>query len=200
MAPLARHGFASDSSDMGVLAHSSVEGFFHDVLSDAIEEQGLTASVATEGYLVNLLSEFAHNQVPDDPLTVKYAMAGEGEASRAVVLKEVGDTSLYVSGFFKESLKRRAVASEHYVDLGGAAYAQLADLFGSRSILGEVYDELAAGFARFVSVLGLVRSQLHIEDNLEEVYKRWAVSPTPALEQQLRKFGVIVNDNNDNKA
>jgi len=48
-------------------------------------------------------------------------------------LKEVGDTSLYVAGFFAKSLTRSLVDVDYYVGLGQSAYAQLARSLGTGS-------------------------------------------------------------------
>ena len=45
---------------------------------------------------------------------------------RVKTLKEVGDISLYVTGFFAESLSRKLVDADYYIGLGRGAYAELA--------------------------------------------------------------------------
>ena len=74
-------------------------------------------------------------------------------------LKDVGDTSLYVSGFFADSLQRKLVDVDYYIQMGGAAYASWrASSAATRNsaVFGEVYDELGTKFPRFVDVFAEV--------------------------------------------
>src|SRR6185436_20516423 len=98
-------------------------------------------------------------------LAVKLVGARDAEpATRVKTLKEVGDTSLYVAGFFAESLNRSLVDVDYYVGLGQQAYTQLARSLGPRKSIGEVYEELAAKFPRFVDVLAQVRKRVAIAE------------------------------------
>jgi hypothetical protein len=118
----------------------------------------LETSEPAEWYLVGLLGEFTKSRISDEPLAIKLAGAGEVEPGQRVKqLKEVGDTSLYVSGFFTESLERKLVGADYYMGIGARAYAELAGRLGGA--LTDVYRELAAKFPGFVDVLSHVRKR-----------------------------------------
>src|SRR4051794_4950740 len=108
--------------------HPSVVQFFHEVVTDSLSTLKVDASQRTEVYLVNLLAQFAHTpHVDDQPLVLKMAQAANATPeARARGLKEIGDTSLYMSGFFSDSLTRKLVDRSYYIAIGGAAYGQLA--------------------------------------------------------------------------
>ncbi len=74
---------------------------------------------------------------------------------RRTQLREIGDTSLYVSGFWTESLADKLVDVDYYIDLGGTAYGELArgGTGWTGDPFGDVFGELAENFARFVEVL-----------------------------------------------
>src|SRR5438270_1895890 len=92
------------------LKSTSVAEFFHEVLTAAIKNQGVDTSEPTECYLVNLLATFTKAPLDDQPLALKLASAAYASPDERVRhLKEVGDTSLYVSGFFSDSLQRKLV-------------------------------------------------------------------------------------------
>lgn len=177
--------------------HHSVAGFFHDAVTDALRARQVDAAEPTEFYLVNLLSEYAQKTpLDDEPLALKMAQAtGAAPEARARVLKEVGDTSLYVSGFFADSLARRLIDVEYYISIGGSAYAQLAghNLAGA---FREVYDELADKFARFVDVLQEVRANTNVAGggNLIRLYEAWIKTGSEWLEKRLRASGVFAVD------
>ena len=142
---------------MTVTTHCSVEAFFQEVLEGALGRRGVAASGPTEFYLVGLLGEFASARLPDEPLSLRLAgTAGADSGERVRALKEVGDTSLYLTGFFADSLRRKLVGVDYYMDLGRAAYHELSVRLQASSV-AEVYDELSGKFPRFVEVLNEVR-------------------------------------------
>jgi len=178
---------------MDVTTHVSVDGFFHEVVTDALEAVQLTASTETEWYLVSMLGEFAHGRISDEPLVMKLAGAqAASPGERVKQLKEVGDTSLYVSGFFTESLGRKLVDADYYIGLGTRAYAELSGRLGGS--LTEVYGELAEKFPRFVDVLTEVRRRCDfVGADIVRLYEEWVRTRDAWVERKLRAFGVLVN-------
>ena len=57
------------------------------------------------------------------------------------LLKQLGDSSLYISGF-GDSLKRKVIDIDYYIGIGGSAYATLAS-YSSEDILSRVFNEIA---------------------------------------------------------
>ena len=178
---------------MSVTTHSSVEGFFHEVLTGALDSQGVEASEPTEFYLVGLLGEFAKARIPDEPLSMRLVgTAGANAAERVRALKEVGDTSLYVTGFFADSLQRKLVGVNYYVDLGQAAYREFAHRL-STSGAREVYEELAGKFPHFVDVLTEVRRHTtFLGQDVVRLYEEWLRTRSDWVEKRLRALGVLI--------
>lgn len=186
---------------MAVTPHSSVESFFHEVVTEALDTQGVEASAQAEFYLVGLLGEFAHARIPDEPLSLKLAGPAGDPSERVKNLKQVGDTSLYLAGFFAESLDRKVVGVDYYVDLGRTAYRELGRRL-STSTVGEVYDELGSRFPAFVDVLGEVRRNVDfVGHDVVKLYEEWMRTRSEWIERRLAKLGVIVhapaNSNDD---
>ena len=105
----------------------------------------------TSFYLVNLLTGFVRvNRAPsadDEPLGVRLAKALQAAGVRQRDgLRQVGDHSLFISGFFSDSLNRRLVDVDYYIQLGECAYGSLARQ--GDDTFAEVFDELAARFTR----------------------------------------------------
>src|SRR5690349_18796728 len=115
--------------------HGSVNEFFHEAVTSALRKQHVDATGPTEFYLVNLLVDFMKaRDVGEEPLALKLASLAEAPSGqRARGLKEIGDTSLYMSGFFADSLARKMVDVDYYVAMGGSAYNQLANLTGNKA-------------------------------------------------------------------
>ena len=120
---------------MDIHGTASVQEFFHEAISDAIRAQGLSATESTEFYLVNLLSDFATTPVDDEPLALKLATATfASPEDRVRHLRAIADKSLYVSGFFADSLRRRSIDPNYYIAMGGSAYAQLDSGIGLHAV------------------------------------------------------------------
>ncbi len=180
---------------MSVIPHASVEAFFREVVVDALESEDVEATEHTEFYLVGLLGEFTRAAIPDEPMALKLVAAKTSTPSeRFRVLKEVGDTTLYLTGFFAESFDRKVIDPDYYMGLGEAAYRELASDLGS-SAFQEVYTELAAKFPRFVDVLH------HVRDNVSfasadpvRLYEQWVRTKSDWVERRLRAMGLVVAD------
>ena len=105
----------------------TLESFFSEKLGEALRDQRVEADARTEYYLVQLLAAYGAQPVDDAPLGVKLLAAREAAPpERRRQLREVGDTSLFVSGFWSDSFARRLVDVDYYIGLGGTAYGELA--------------------------------------------------------------------------
>jgi len=187
---------------MDVTLAASVDEFFHEVVTDALSAVDLSASEPAGWYLVGLLGDMTRTRLTDEPLGPKLAGAEGEPAERVRTLKQVGDTSLYVAGFFAESLTRSLVGVDYYVGLGQSAYAQLARAFGTQPrapgggqrTLTAVYEELADNFPRFVDVLAEVRKRTDFASpDIGRLYEMWLKTRDEWIEHKLRAAGVLVD-------
>jgi hypothetical protein len=172
---------------------ASVDGYFYEVLSESLEAVRVEATEPAGWYLVSLLGDFTRARLPDAPLALRLAEAHQASpAERIKTLKEIGDTSLYVAGFFAESLSRKMVDADYYIGLGRGAYAELAgQLSGS---LTEVYGELAEKFPAFVDVLGEIRRRVDFAGaDVLTLYSQWLRTRDAWIEKKLRALGVMVD-------
>jgi hypothetical protein len=177
---------------MDVTLAASVDEFFHEVVQDALQTVHLTTTAPTEWYLVSLLGDFTRARITDQPLGMQLAEAPTEPGERVRRLKQVGDTSLYVSGFFSESLGRKLVDADYYASIGSTAYSELASRLGGS--LTEVYRELAARFPAFVEVLAEVRRRVDFAtSDITRLYEQWLRTRDAWVEKKLRSFGVLVD-------
>jgi hypothetical protein len=145
---------------MDQLAVNALKPFFKELLDQALGATGLDVTEVTEFYLANLLAEFAatdrlftsEGPEGEEPLAVLYhrALAAERE-ERIRMLRRLGDVSLYKAGFFAGALRTSVVGHGYYVQMGGNAYGQVAQL--THGGFGGVYAELGMKFAPLVEVL-----------------------------------------------
>jgi hypothetical protein len=175
----------------------SLETFFQDAVDRALKEQGVSTDPLTEHYLVHLLATYAKQPIDDSPLGLKMLAAANAEPrERRERLREVGDTSLFVSGFWAESFARKLVDVEYYIGLGGTAYSELA-----RSGIGwrrdpncDVYERLADNFSRFVDVLMLISRWIMPPAGPQDViklYERWLQTRSTWAARKLATVGVF---------
>ncbi len=159
--------------------------FFREQLGKAMEHQRVSTSAFTEFYLVNLLAACIDGETlprpetgfDEMPLALLYARALHATRhERAMLLRSMGDTALFVSGFFTDSLSEGAGSLRYYCDLGGHAYARLAHEHEPAASVGPaVFSELSAHFRRFVDVLSEVSeaSRLASPHSVVRLYERW---------------------------
>jgi len=178
---------------MDVTLAASVDEFFHEVVTDAMNVVELEASEPASWYLVGLLGDMTRARLTDEPLGVKLAQAGSDPGERVSTLKQVGDTSLYVAGFFAESLGRSLVDVDYYVGIGQSAYAQLARALRQQRTITDVYSELAENFPSFVGVLAEVRKRTDFAtSDVGRLYEIWLRTRDEWIEKKLRAAGVLV--------
>src|SRR5437016_11091420 len=145
---------------MEVKTAPSLREYFHNAVSRAMTNQKVEATEMATSYLVLLLSDFASTPIPEEALALKMCSGlTKAPSERMQTLKEVGDTSLFVSGYFPDSLNSSLVDVDYYIGIGEVAYGSLGRLartLGRSSSFGQVFCELSTKFPRFVDVLAEV--------------------------------------------
>jgi len=179
------------------LLHHSLTEFFRDLLQNAMRSQEVQSSQDTEFYLVKLLEAFARvdHDWFDRPLALEYLESFHSPAAhRYGKLKRVADTALFVSGLFMESLHRKLVSSDYYMQLGRTAYTHLSTLSGDiGAVPGDLFAELADRFPDFVRVLAEIsfEDMFNGDTHLLRVYTRWMYTRSDRDARWLLRHGVI---------
>ncbi len=180
--------------------HTPTE-YFKELVESALSRQQLRANELTSYYLVDLLCRFVQPDArvpfrddPGEPLALRLgrALDSAGMEQRAR-LRNLGDFSLFMSGFFADSFTRRAVDVDYYVSMGEYAYGSLsrrdADAFG------DVFSELARKFVPFMDVLSEVSEQSGIRSSVDilRLYEKWLKSGSRRDGQRLIDRGILPN-------
>lgn len=174
--------------------------YFRDLVHDVLDRQHVTSSGETTFYLVNLLSACVSHAsaaplLTDEPLAVRLGRALQtGGAQQREGLRRVGDASLFLAGFFSDSLRRSLVDVDYYVSLGGYAYGSL----GQRDDDGcaEIFQELAEKFVDYVDVLGEVSERTAVSSGNAELlrlYEKWLRTGSPRNGRLLVERGIVPN-------
>jgi len=181
-----------------VRSESATE-YFRELVESAMQHQKVAARELTSFYVVNMLTGFIHLDrsagADEQPLAVTFAKAlqAAGIAQRDG-LRRVGDLSLFISGFFADSLNRGLVDVDYYIQLGGSAYGSLARQ-ASSDTFGDVFDELSEKFSDFVDVLSEVseRSSLTSNSDLLRLYEKWLRTGSRRSGDLLAARGIVPN-------
>ena len=195
----------------------SLETFFRGEVDQALRAEGLPAGGPTQPYLVNLLAAYAAQPIEDRPLGLQLLQAQQASPrERRSRLREIGDTSLFLSGFWGDSLGGKMVDVDYYISLGGMAYAELAGdrerepdalerergctgVPGQRRTeplpTGQVFTELSTHFPRFVGVLMTIRhrtsARARSDRDIVRLYERWMRTKSGWAARRLVEEGVI---------
>lgn len=178
----------------------SLESYFRDEVDLACKQEGLSGS-PTQPYLVRLLAAYAAQPIEDRPLGLRLLNAmGTSPRERRTHLREIGDTSLFVCGFWGDSLGRGLVDVGYYTDLGEMAYRELAhgapppsQTAGGNRVPG-VFSELARNFSRFVGVLMTISRRTargRSPGDLVRLYERWLRTKSSWAARRLAEEGVL---------
>lgn len=188
-----------------ILVGKSAREYFRELVSGTLSHRRLQIQEATEFYLVNLLAQYLErerlfegapgeeNRLEPLALMLKRAIEG-GRAERWRHLKRLGDTSLFVSGFFGDSLARSLVDVEYYIAMGERAYDALSEEPHGPSGAQELFGELAERFAQFVDLFAEIAEMSDLRSNrgLLRLYERFLVTGSERVAQRLRERGVAL--------
>lgn len=172
--------------------------FFRHLLTSAIQNQKVIVQPETEYYLVSLLTKYMKSETmqksQEDPLaiTLHKALLSTSSPERIQLLKEIGDFSLYVSGFFSDSFNRKIIDIDYYMAMGGVAYNTLSSN-SARSVLFTLFKDLADRFTTFADILAEVsdRTFSHSNKDILRLYEKWLKTKSERLANLLKKEGIF---------
>jgi hypothetical protein len=174
--------------------------YFKELVESALSRQHLQARDLTEYYLVNLLCQYVRLDGRHDdseyaqPLALRLAKALEsGGFEQRARLRSLGDFSLFMSGFFPDSFKRRVIDVDYYKSMGEYAYSSLSR--SEEDAFADVFGELATKFVAFMDVLADIseRTTLGSSADVLRLYEKWLRTGSPRDSQRLVDRGILPN-------
>lgn len=181
-----------------------VKSFFRQSLQEALEERKIETYPFVESYLVDILGYYAVTEhlfdIENDSgkktrETLAEMMLRASSAaprSRFELLKKLGDSSLYISGFFGDSLQRKVVDVDYYIDMGSTAYISLSSGI-NEDTYARLYKEIAVRFNEFVDVFTLMsrKTMTTDTDNVFRLMDVYAKTGSALSKEKLIEKGVI---------
>jgi hypothetical protein len=180
-----------------------IESFFLEIVEVACKNQKVEASTASQTYLAGVLADFvrpdanaALSQTLDRPLTLMLDDALQTPPpERFEKLKNLGDGTLYVSGFFGDHLEARGVNDGFVASIGGFAYRTASNMLtkGGSSVI-DIYAELGENFRTFVEVIAEVAERTSFSPrtnaNALKLYEKWLRTGNDRLARELAAQGL----------
>lgn len=174
----------------------NLRDFFYGLIRSAVDNQKAQVSPTAIQYVTDVLVQFsetarlfAQQGVRVPVMADMLSDALEADFYRRIaILRQMGDTSLMVTGYFPEVLSRRSVDLSYYRQMGEIAYYHLGSMTEEESI----FEELSHQFQDLSRLINEVAEQTHQRSHhllkLIELYQR--TRSDHALEK-LRRQGVI---------
>lgn len=189
---------------MSILELVHPADFFRSKISSAATSLNLQLKDEIEFYLVNLLCEFiqpdqlAVDEIDllDTPLALIYKKALESSPDMQIkIYKRLGDTSLYIAGYFQDSLNRKTVDASYYITMGSSAYLKISNIIRDRhgeARFTSIYAELAKEFKNLVNLVMEVSEDIPTDAhrNLLAIYERWHRTGSQKLRRILEEQGI----------
>jgi hypothetical protein len=179
--------------------------YFQEIVDEGLTKRNLKTSPAVSLYLVDLLEHYldAKNlydseindlgQKKPQTLAEMFLQAGSADPTeRRGLLKKLGDRSLYISGFFGDSLRRKSVDVDYYVEMGGAAYACLSQST-REDHAAKLYHVFSRRFQDFVDVLTYIsqKSFVQSDESILRLYERYLRTGSELAREKLVEMGVV---------
>ena len=182
--------------------------FFSEVVDEALESRKIKTYPMVSKYIVDLLENYlftdnlydTHDESGRKQRSTLAEMLLTASSStqneKIKLLKKLGDSSLYISGFFAPSLRRKPIDVGYYVNMGCTAYNSLS-LTIKETTFSKVYSEISNRFVEFVDVLTYIRDKSLVSPNqdlleLMEIYNQTGSS---LAREELIKNGVMTVSN-----
>lgn len=185
--------------DRPLLHEQGPAEYFKELVEAALHRQHVEAGDLTAYYLVNLLCQYVRPDprcggLDEEPLAIQLTRALQtGGSEQRMRLRSVGDFSLFMSGFFSDSFRRRTIDVDYYVSMGEYAYGSLSRR--DEDAFAEVFGELARKFVGYMDVLADVseRSAVNSSADLLRLYEKWLRTRSVRDGRKLADSGIVPN-------
>ena len=167
------------------------DAFFKEILDTAIKKRRVEISQEAAFYLLDIL-RLGLKEDPhfDAETTIKRyeAAFGIGELKS---FRAIGDSALIIAGIWWQSLARKLVNIDFYIELGRISYQREAE---KQKNLTELFEELSENFDKSVNIL-MEATRCISEANMTNrdllrIYEVWLETHNAFLEEKLQSYGI----------
>ena len=169
-----------ETDSTNLVLESSLQGFFFDRLQEVNKKTSRPVSNESIYYLSLVLDQFGESaklfeeeqgRLKEKVLGVKLLESSHlPDTQRKRCLKEVGDTALFVSGYFYESLNSKLIDVGYYENLGQIAYKNLDGFFPKAYEVPSFYKNLSQRFNCLTNLVSIISREVFSNDMNEMPY------------------------------
>jgi len=185
----------------------SPEQHFSEALKEALTHRKVKSFPQLETYLVHMLKHYLDSKNLFSPVVVRIenseqkpetlaemylvAMSADSPKNKEI-MKILADRSLYLAGFFGDSLQKKIVDIDYYSDIGSVAYSNLAT-WTKDDHLSQVYKTFSKRFLDFVDVLSYIsdKSQVQSDHNVLRLYEKYIRTGSEVAREKLSQMGIV---------
>ena len=156
----------SKKDENSLILETSLQGYFFQELQEINRKSNSPLPKEIIHYSSEVLGQFGDSEslfestegkIKEKILGIKLLeVGGHGESKARRVLKDVGDTALFLCGYFAESLNRKIIDAKYYKDLGKIAYNRLDKLVTSAYEKDAFYKHLSSNFENLTVMIKIV--------------------------------------------
>ena len=185
---------------------ASSEQYFKALIEGAINNQKVIFSDIVKYYIIEwlvknispeyLLKTNDNNPYAETPLAIVLQQSVfENNSEQRKMLRFVGDYSLYVAGFFSESLNKKIIDIDYYINIGSVAFSNLS-VISITEQKQELFSEMYNKFNKLVEVLTEVSFETcaTTDSDLIRLYDRWLKTGSLVLKKILMDKGIVVSE------
>lgn len=183
------------------------KGSFKEFISSELHVADASLPKEIKSYLTDLLSfylftdrlfEYKEDKKSycEQTFNELYVKLQEAQLNERVhLLKKMGDLSLYTSGFFRASIKRKIVDISYYEIIGERAYGNLAHFYNEKS----VFESLSKEFKNLSEILFYIQKKLGLQgdQNYIKLYEEYLETQENSVLKRLIKEEVCLEEKTD---
>lgn len=183
----------------------SPDQHFSEVLKEAYVERRLKTDPHVDVYLIQLLKHYLNSknlfkpfqedsaERPPQTLAEMYLIGMNAPAPKnKEFMKVLADRALYMSGFFGDSLQKKLIDVDYYMEMGSAAYTNLSRWTKDDQV-ASTYRIFSENFSEFVHVLNYVseKSAIKGDQDILRLYERYVRTGSEIARERLNELGVV---------
>lgn len=162
------------SSKDNLILESSLQSFFFDQLSDLNKKSSSPLPGETIYYSSLIMDRFGEaveyfevsedGKVRDKTLGVKLLEAYSlGRTTQKRVYRDIGDTALFLCGYFSESLNKKIIDTSYYQEVGQIAYNRLNNIVPKAYEVPKFFGMLSDTFEKVAMMMNVVSKQNNMD-------------------------------------
>jgi hypothetical protein len=169
-----------NSKSANLILESSLQSFFFSKLQEINQKTTRPASNQEIFYLSIVLDQFGEsNKFFDEqegrPIEKMLGMklletSQQSESQRKRSLREIGDTALFVCGYFYESLNSKLIDVGYYENLGQIAYRRLNNIIPQAYEVPKFFECMSDRFNTLSNLISIISKDVFANDMNEEAY------------------------------